>query len=85
MQRLRALRYRPGKAGFDVRENDRVSLLLPKGEGNQYLAVPPHVARHLPEKLQSLIGYSLGGYALGYYGDIQNPKEALKEVTAKEV
>ncbi len=54
-------------------------------EENQYLAVPPHVARHLPEKLQSLIGYSLGGYALGYYGDIQNPKEALKEVTAKEV
>jgi len=48
-------------------------------EENQYLAVPPAVARHLPEKLQKLIGYSLGGYALGYFGDVQHPKEALKE------
>jgi ectoine hydroxylase-related dioxygenase (phytanoyl-CoA dioxygenase family) len=48
-------------------------------EENQYLAVPPSVARHLPEKLQKLIGYSLGGYALGYFGDVQHPKEVLKE------
>ncbi len=48
-------------------------------EENQYLAVPPSVARRLPEKLQKLIGYSMGGYALGYFGDVQHPKEALKE------
>jgi ectoine hydroxylase-related dioxygenase (phytanoyl-CoA dioxygenase family) len=48
-------------------------------EENQYLAVPPHVARHLPEQLQKLIGYSLGGYALGYFGDVQHPREVLKE------
>jgi ectoine hydroxylase-related dioxygenase (phytanoyl-CoA dioxygenase family) len=48
-------------------------------EENQYLAVPLSVARRLPENLQRLIGYSLGGYALGYYGDVQHPREALKE------
>jgi ectoine hydroxylase-related dioxygenase (phytanoyl-CoA dioxygenase family) len=48
-------------------------------EENQYLAVPPAIARQLPEKLQKLIGYSLGGYALGYFGDVQHPREALKE------
>ena len=47
-------------------------------EENQYLAVPPAIARQLPEKLQSLIGYSMGSYALGYFGDVQHPKEALK-------
>src|SRR5262245_8301671 len=48
-------------------------------EENQYLAVPPPVACQLPEQLQKLIGYSLGGYALGYFGDVQHPREALKE------
>jgi ectoine hydroxylase-related dioxygenase (phytanoyl-CoA dioxygenase family) len=50
-------------------------------EENQYLAVPPAVACRLPEKLQKLIGYSLGGYALGYFGDVQHPREALKRET----
>ena len=48
-------------------------------EENQYLAVPPAVARHLPEQLQKLIGYTLGGYALGYFGDVQHPRDALKK------
>jgi ectoine hydroxylase-related dioxygenase (phytanoyl-CoA dioxygenase family) len=48
-------------------------------EENQYLAVPPVIARQLPEQLQKLIGYSLGGYALGYFGDVKHPREALKE------
>jgi ectoine hydroxylase-related dioxygenase (phytanoyl-CoA dioxygenase family) len=48
-------------------------------EENQYLAAPPAIARQLPEQLQKLIGYSLGGYALGYFGDVKHPREALKE------
>lgn len=35
-------------------------------EENQYLAVPPHVAKNLPEKVQHLIGYKLHGHFLGW-------------------
>ena len=48
-------------------------------EENQYLACPPAIARDLPVRLQELIGYTHGGYALGYYGDLQSPKQALVE------
>ena len=46
-------------------------------EENQYLACPPDVARELPIELVKLMGYSRGAYALGYYGDVQDPIEAL--------
>ena len=46
-------------------------------EENQYLACPPDVARELPIELAKLMGYSRGAYALGYYGDVQDPIEAL--------
>jgi ectoine hydroxylase-related dioxygenase (phytanoyl-CoA dioxygenase family) len=46
-------------------------------EENQYLACPPEVARDLPIELAKLVGYSRGAYALGYYGDLQDPLEAV--------
>lgn len=46
-------------------------------EENQYLACPPEVARDLPVELARLIGYSRAAYALGYFGDTQDPIEAL--------
>ena len=46
-------------------------------EENQYLACPPELARELPVELAKLIGYSRGAYALGYFGDVQDPMEAL--------
>jgi ectoine hydroxylase-related dioxygenase (phytanoyl-CoA dioxygenase family) len=46
-------------------------------EENQYLACPPEVARTLPESLAKLAGYQRGAYALGYYGDLRDPIEAL--------
>jgi ectoine hydroxylase-related dioxygenase (phytanoyl-CoA dioxygenase family) len=46
-------------------------------EENQYLACPPEVARTLPVELARLIGYRRGAYSLGYYGDTQDPIEAL--------
>ena len=46
-------------------------------EENQYLACPPEVARTLPVELAKLIGYRRGAYALGYFGDLQDPLEAV--------
>jgi ectoine hydroxylase-related dioxygenase (phytanoyl-CoA dioxygenase family) len=51
-------------------------------EENQYLACPPEVARELPEALAKLAGYQRGAYALGYYGDLRDPIEALHGETA---
>jgi ectoine hydroxylase-related dioxygenase (phytanoyl-CoA dioxygenase family) len=50
-------------------------------EENQYLACPPEVARTLPESLARLAGYAPGAYALGYYGDLLDPIEALQGKT----
>ena len=36
-------------------------------EENQYLSCPPEIAKTLDPELQELLGYTLGGYALGYY------------------
>jgi Protein involved in biosynthesis of mitomycin antibiotics/polyketide fumonisin len=46
-------------------------------EENQFLTVPPEVARELPERLQRLLGYSLGAYALGYVDDLRDPLDVL--------
>jgi ectoine hydroxylase-related dioxygenase (phytanoyl-CoA dioxygenase family) len=51
-------------------------------EENQYLACPPEVARDLPVELARLLGYARGAYALGYFGDTQDPMEALHPATA---
>lgn len=45
-------------------------------EENQYLAVPPEVAKNLPAKIQELLGYALGTSALGFV-DHQDPNEFL--------
>ena len=46
-------------------------------EENQYLAVPPDVARTFPEPLLRLMGYARGAYALGYVDDLRDPLEVL--------
>ena len=46
-------------------------------EENQYLAVPPDVARTLPEPLLRLMGYARGAYALGYVDDLRDPLDVL--------
>jgi len=46
-------------------------------EENQYLSVPPEIARSLPDPLLRLIGYARGAYALGYVDDVRDPLDAL--------
>ena len=46
-------------------------------EQNQYLAVPPSIARTLPEPLQRLIGYAVHEPFLGWH-DLQDPIELLR-------
>ena len=47
-------------------------------EENQYLVVPPDVARELPETLQKLVGYELGHSALGFVNGMQSPMTLLR-------
>jgi hypothetical protein len=47
-------------------------------EENQYLSVPPDVARELPEPLLRLLGYARGAYALGYVDDLRDPIEVVR-------
>lgn len=46
-------------------------------EENQYLSVPPDVARTLPQRVRELAGYQLGAYALGYVDDVRHPQQFL--------
>ena len=59
--------------GENVTDKDRVGINLTytlgwlRQEENQYLSTPPDIAKNLDPKLQDLIGYTMGSYALGYY------------------
>ena len=48
-------------------------------EENQYLSCPPELAKDFDPKLQELLGYTQGEYALGYYSD------PLDESGSKEI
>jgi ectoine hydroxylase-related dioxygenase (phytanoyl-CoA dioxygenase family) len=47
-------------------------------EENQYLSVPIDIVRGLPERVQRLMGYGLGAYALGYIDDVRDPIQLLR-------
>ena len=59
--------------GENTSSGDRIGINITytlgwlRQEENQYLSCPPEIAKHLEPKLQALIGYQLGSYALGYY------------------
>lgn len=74
-------------AGGNNRSNgDRIGINLTyalgwlRQEENQYLSCPPDIARTLDPKLQSLLGYQMGSYALGYFSPPLPPGEGPEGV-----
>jgi ectoine hydroxylase-related dioxygenase (phytanoyl-CoA dioxygenase family) len=59
------------------------SLSWLRQEENQYLSVPLSVAGTLPVDLLRLMGYSYGGYALGYVDDVRDPIKVVRPDLAK--
>jgi ectoine hydroxylase-related dioxygenase (phytanoyl-CoA dioxygenase family) len=48
-------------------------------EENQYLSVPREIAASLPERVQRLMGYDMGAFALGYVDDTRHPLTLLQD------
>ena len=71
-------------AGANRTDHVREGMILSYTRGwlrpheNQFLSVPNEIAREFSETLQRLIGYERGSYAIGYYGDMQDPIEAVR-------
>ena len=50
-------------------------------EENQYLSCPPEIAKDFSPALRKLIGYSKGGYVLGFYTDPNDETGELESVS----
>ncbi|MDT5197270.1 MAG: hypothetical protein QOH20_4024, partial [Mycobacterium sp.] len=53
-------------------------------EENQYLSTPIEVARTLDPDLLKLMGYQMGGLAMGYIRDFEDPMRAINDDAPKE-
>jgi len=75
--------------GANTSSGDRIGVNLTysvgwvRQEENQFLAVPPDVARTLDDDLLKMLGYQQGAFALGYVGDQQDPLAFLRGESGK--
>jgi ectoine hydroxylase-related dioxygenase (phytanoyl-CoA dioxygenase family) len=53
-------------------------------EENQYLSTPIEVARTLDDDLLKLMGYQMGGLAVGYIRDFEDPMVAIRDDMPKK-
>ena len=54
-------------------------------EENQYLSCPPEIAKDFSPELRSLIGYSKGGYVLGFFSDPEDKEGKLESVSPEKI
>jgi hypothetical protein len=54
-------------------------------EENQYLSCPPEVAKDFSPELRSLIGYSKGGFVLGFYTDPNDRQGTMDSVSPEKM
>ena len=54
-------------------------------EENQYLSCPPDIAKDLPADLRKMIGYSKGGYVLGFYSDPYDLEAKFESVSPENM
>ena len=54
-------------------------------EENQYLSCPPRHASKLSSELRALIGYSKGGYVLGFYSDPDDESARYESVSPEHM
>lgn len=77
--------------GANVSNGDRIGINITytlgwlRQEENQYFSCPPEIAREFEPDLQEMLGYTLGGYALGYYTPPLRPGEGPEVVPPEYV
>jgi ectoine hydroxylase-related dioxygenase (phytanoyl-CoA dioxygenase family) len=54
-------------------------------EENQYLSCPPEIAKGISHEIRSLIGYSKGGYVLGFYSDPSDKNAEYESVSPENM
>ena len=54
-------------------------------EENQYLSCPPSIAKDLAPELRDLMGYSQGGYVLGFFTDPTDTEGKFESVSPKKL
>ena len=54
-------------------------------EENQYLSCPPSIAKDLVPELRDLMGYSQGGYVLGFFTDPNDTEGKFESVSPKKL
>ena len=77
--------------GTNVTDQPRLGVFLHyapswlRQEENQYLSCPPEVAKNFSPELRSLIGYSKGGYVLGFFTDPEDKEGRLESVSPEKI